>query len=364
VLAAAPGSAVTAQQLFEVTGEPSCSACSITLEEGTLIGSFDDERWIGDSVRGVITLSTGETVVAGFLSEPLLKYNEGGRFRTELGKVGRGPGELHVTLGLRHLDEDRIAVIQAGRITIMDAEGSILDEKRASFISSASALRIAPDGDILYSEHIPRPGTAGRQLHVFDRDMEHTASFGPVSARDQACAKCRRWAATWSSAHPDHFWTVAPNRYELELWHESGELVRRLVVADSPWFEEWTGQEGAHAPLTDIFALEEDEDGLLWVTAKVPSEDWESYDGEIPSVIPRNMPPALAAYFANRWDTLIEVVDPAAGRVVARTRFEDNVIIPTDGSMYRWKQQNDLGLVRVQLIEAELRGLPGGPPPS
>ena len=116
----------------------------------------------------------------------------------------------------------------------------------------------------------------------------------------------------------DEFWSFVPRSYRLVQWDRS--LQARQVIERRPgWF---SGAEGPPfggprtPPPAAVRAVQVDSLGLLWVFVSVPSENWPSaWPPARPGLV--EVPVSRVAY-EKLYRTAIEVIDPRAGRVVAR----------------------------------------------
>jgi hypothetical protein len=276
--------------------------------------------------------------------------------------------------GVRILPGDSLLVLQPGRATVLDPGGAFARTATPPPMQAAHALHVAPDGRLLYSSWIRTADRAGLQYHLMTPGFEPLRSFGAVpQQRQTSCSNCATYSATWSRTRPGHFWALAPNRYELELWHESGRLVERLEVA-APWFRAWDenpartaggavrivdgalvigGERPAAAqPPHRLTRISEDDQGLVWVSAHVPSAQWAA----LPDPGPDRHPDARAMEQAQRnFDTVIEVIDPARGTLLASLRLPAQSLSALDAQTY-WTRAQDprTGLVQVQIWYAAL----------
>ena len=74
-------------------------------------------------------------------------------------------------------------------------------------------------------------------------------------------------------------------------------------------------------PSRDIFHMHEAVDGLLWIYTQIPDERWTP-----------GSEPDDATALHRALDTMIEVVNPGAGEIVAQLRFDERLGAVCDGS--------------------------------
>jgi hypothetical protein len=117
-------------------------------------------------------------------------------------------------------------------------------------------------------------------------------------------------------------WAAELTRYRLTQWSATGEILR-VLERKPAWFDEnradWGGPD--KPPREHIAGLAIDERGFLWVLINVAAPTWRE---AWPSV-----PPGTREISSDRirrdkqYRTIIEVIDPTAGRVVARQNFNE-----------------------------------------
>jgi hypothetical protein len=158
--------------------------------------------------------------------------------------------------------------------------------------------------------------------HLSADASQHLRSFGaePQTIRPGSLGRFRR---TLAPTRPGGFWAAHGQRYLLERWDRELRAPVQVIERDVPWFEPYEEYEGSVLevrPRPFVRAIQEDEDRRIWVVISVAAENWEP------------MPPAQGAdgravisdAQMNRLrDTLIEVVDPDAGVVLAAYRVDE-----------------------------------------
>ncbi len=363
---------IAGAQDTSTSGIPACESCRIEVLQTVTAGSPGDPEIFGDYTFGVVRLSDGRIYAPGATANVLMVFDQGGSFLHTLGQPGPGPEEFTMIVGLKRMPGDSLLVLQPGRFSVFSGTESFA--RSAPFrLNSAPALSVGPGGNLLYSRWLESPAGEQKQFHILDSSFDPIFSFGDVSPQEQElCGRCATRPAAWSTGKPDHFWSVRPNQYEIELYHKEGRRVRRIQVEGSPWFEPWTkerdGDRGATAfegsrstrwgerPIPYFSSIHEDADGLLWLSAVVPASDWKPFRGDVPSMMGVNdVPPELQEYLKTATETVIEVVDPDAAQVLASIRT-GRVLSLLDGQTYRTFDQDESGFIRLQLFEAHLRG--------
>lgn len=174
-------------------------------------------------------------------------------------------------------------------------------------------------------------------LHVLDRTGLVVTSFLP---RGSGTIGSRVVASTI-----DRIWVGKMHRPTLEEWSLSGERVR-VIDRDLDWFEPWdTVGEGALEGLRfrpRVAGLGVDGEGRLWVKTYIPLVDRESVRS--------------AADYNRVMDTLIEVLDPETGELLAQRRFDPAYIRRVAGrDLWATVRQDTTGYVFVDIWRGRLK---------
>jgi hypothetical protein len=351
-----------AQTVRDVEARSECEGCRVEVLPGPRLGDERDAVLLGDLVHEVVRLTNGSFIVAGSSSmNELLVFSKDGAFSGVIGRAGPGPGELAYVNGVKVIAGDSIVALQVGRASVFGPSGAHARTVATSILRAPGRVYLRSDGRGVYSDWIRTPELAGLQFHLLDRGLTFSRSFGAVPPDEQvSCARCAAHTVAWSFAHPSHFWTLAPNRYEIVLWTEDGAMVERLVVASS-WFESWRRYPpGDERPPAVLASLAEDPTGLLWITAYAANAQWRA-----PPPLPPPGSPDYATQMQRVWDvharnfdTVIEVIDPSDGGILGDVRVEGQTLVPvggTPGAYWMRQQDRRTGLVQLQIYTAALR---------
>jgi hypothetical protein len=374
IIAASAGPAFgQAQSVQRIDAESLCADCRIEVRQGPLLGRLSDDEWLGDLVSELAVTRNGRFLVAGASTlDGILIYGPDGGLDSSILRPGSGPGEFRHVTGVKAMPADSIMVLQIGRATVLGPDGSYVRSTRTGPLQAAHAVTPRPDGTIVYGSWMRTTDAAGFQYHVMDADFEVIRSFAGVPPELQLnCSRCAVHSTAWSAARPGYFWALAPNRYEIELWHESGRLARRFIIDDG-WFEPWNEDQGSGEPgpvrpdaprgveprpNPRLTSITEDAEGLLWVTAYVATANWSPPPPTLPRMISPQDSESLRALGEHRrksFDTMIEVIDPERGIVLARTRIEGVAMRPAGGGMYWRTEPAPSGLVQIRTWQASL----------
>jgi hypothetical protein len=208
------------------------------------------------------------------------------------------------------------------------ADGAIAGS-RANPAAGAPIMVIARDG---------RP--------VLDLGRERILENGASGPGFEAASgeSLKRGVAT--DVHGARVWTYRRNRLDLSEWDLSGKQVDRLIAAPA-WFQPWTDLpsgpiSGPEPPPPLGNGLQTDSLGRLWLYVIVANEPWKP--GE----------PGSASTYADRYDTMVAVIDPARAEIVAARRFSE-AIMPVSGCLCAARyNQHDGGRVSIDVLRLSL----------
>ena len=184
---------------------------------------------------------------------------------------------------------------------------------------------------------------------IVDRDGVRLASLGSVPVASWVVNFFRAPVALDGQGR---VWTTRAGEYAFEAWDpgRAAEPVTRLA-GEPDWFDPGPPQPGApvSAPAPSIVISLRVDRGLLWVGTWVADEDWEAGAGAAPS--PLELDRLL--------DTVLDVVDTASGRLIARSR-RDEALRGTGDDLLLFGVREQGGIARAVIFEPALAG-PGCP---
>lgn len=198
----------------------------------------------------------------------------------------------------------------------------------------------------MVAARIPSRGHAGWPLHVLSgADGSVLRSFGADQAAltpGEARASARRLA----KAESGRIWAAHQGQYLIELWDLEGR--KHVEVRGS--LERF---ERSDLPRPSITGVWEDA-GLLWVMIHVAdpryAENVQKLEDPGDGLGPRIGPADGHALY----DTVLEVIDPASGQLVATRRFDDSLnTLGDDAPIIAYRLSAD-GSPLVDVLRASL----------
>ena len=141
-----------------------------------------------------------------------------------------------------------------------------------------------------------------------------------------------------------------PGRYAFDGREPNGDELRWVRLEGRPeWFDPGPPRPGTPvtAPPPSVVASLWFQDGLLWVGTWVADADWRADPTGRGSVNPRHV--------GTLFDTVMEVIDPSTGEVIAHARHDEALRRSGDGALLFGVRQTG-GVSRALIYEARLVG--------
>ena len=338
---------------------PSCTQCSVDTATRVILGRGTDEGTLVGRPQVVFEDGRQRFWVVGE-SEPPQVYDHSGRFLANIGRKGRGPGELGRPAGAILLPGDSVLVFDGiGPRGIVVAPDLTMRRSVRMLGNLGRGLVLQWPTAVVMNGIVGTPGFAGSPLHElrFGGDRaDLVKSFGPGAGEAAPGPAARQQSQVLARARGGGFWTGSQFVYEFRKWRSPGgeqEAYRR----NPSWFagraRPWLGNLTTPPPPA-MAGIQEDSDGLLWIFVRVPARNWREGWSQVPAGA-REVPARLIL-LEKLFDTMIEVVDPTAGVVVARRQLNQYLVdLPGSGQAAFYEEQNDQPIVRVMSLSLRRR---------
>jgi hypothetical protein len=211
--------------------------------------------------------------------------------------------------------------------------------------------------DIIVNADVRDPDRIGRPYHRFDAMGNYLDAFGDEpgeSVLPGDISGRMRWIAP---GHGSTFWSLRLRRqYVVELWDVSGQRLRQLV-RDAEWFRPYDRDRPTtreDPPQAEGVAIWFDRaTGWIWTILNVPDPNWRSGLGAPQRMEGQTAYPIVD--FQRVFDTVVEVLDPENGRVVARRRFDGTIDMANGFGVVAGAREREDGTPYVQLWRIVLR---------
>lgn len=352
-----PGSYAQSGRLISNT--VSCSQCKVIFNSVSTIGDTSGPGLLLN-VPAAVLRDRSERFWVVFPSGPPQAYDNEGKFVGAVGRLGRGPGEFESPLGALLLPGDSVLVFDGalGRATVIDPTLKARRSIRLPWPLQPGVLLRWPASVIMR-------GLAGSvasteySLHdvSFQQDQaEVQRSFGSIGADTPS-----RWGSTaqfqtLAAAGDGGVWSAPRSRYEVHKWTGRGEHVESLHRRPSWFAEESPRHVGSRniPPPPVVAAIQEDREGLLWVFLRIPAENWRLGWTRTPIGVKEY--PVELIDVERLYDTMIEVIDPGAGVVLARERLNGYLISVTDHRQLSIYADGPDGNPVIRIVDVTLMG--------
>jgi hypothetical protein len=324
-----------AQPETVLAGPASCRECRVELEQIVVLGDSIGPGMLQEQ-SVLATDGRGRFYVTSPDDPTIAVFDGGGRFLRRVGRRGQGPGEFTMRPTMLFGLRDTLYAITGGtrRMTVFSPEYEVVRTGTLSH-SFSTAVRLQ-DGRFLLAGVSPQAETMGNPLHLVDHEGASVLSFGATpGARDLAGADrpvrpgrvsravVRDAARRIAPPVGPTVWMAKLDEYVLEQWNLEGRKLAQITRQVS-WFPpnvqlppNATG--ATHRLPPELQSLSEDKAGFLWTLSTVPDGAWR----------PRTFPdhPTGGTYTPDSLrhklsDSVIEVLDPARGVVLATRTFD------------------------------------------
>jgi hypothetical protein len=327
LVAVGTGTAVAPAAAQSRLTERLCRGCDLRIEHEVRLGSSEGSGAIAATDVIVRHPHTGYYYVSHDADPGTLAvFDPQGRIARYVGRSGRGPGEFLSVIDLVATTSEVYAVDRRnGRIVALSVADSVL--RMVPLVAPprpAGTAALPRSGYFVLAAHITSRDLFGYAIHTFDGSGHRLASFDTASGTSLLPTDTERLNRRLTNDGED-VWAAHVHQYVLQKWTSGGRLLRSYV-RDVDWFKSWqqrprlTPQGGRISEVMDVRF--EAEERLLWVLVQVPdaSRDWarglirdQGRDGRW----------YYGAGDLNRiYDTVIEVIDPDSGLVLASVQVD------------------------------------------
>jgi len=343
--------AVALQNAQEIPNRIDCARCTIQLTQVATFGS-DLVEWpqsMAEDRHGHYYVTQPNK------AELPAIFDATGRRVTTVGAPGEGPGEFrraaHITIDPL---TDSIFVTDWGtsRLSVFSPQRQFV---RSFPFPSAHALGVLRNRHFVAGATISDRASIGLPFHIFQRDGQRTKAIGDPN-RPLTRGREIFFAHWLAVSRRGGFWAVPRyGEYRIEHWTVTG--IRDVYLRRRPtWYTalEPSGEMGdpltMASPPSRHMGIAEAENSFLWVMTRVADprrgraalDTLRNIEGQY--VTARN-PDQV-------WDTMIELIDPDRGVVVAAQRFDEmfHMMILPSGKVVHIKETESGIEVRIHTL--------------
>lgn len=327
-LSIAQARAARAQEIVPIRDADRCKTCEITLEHVVTLGDREGPGRVGPPTAEIVRDRQGNYYVAhgdgAIAASRVWVFSPTGQFLRTFGRKGDGPGEYRGIVALRFLPGDTLELYSFERRTVLDPDLTVVRTSRLQ-ISNGNRVFL-PDGRSVVGKHLATPGRVGYPLQLVTDSGTIVRSFGAIRPEYRRDEPFKLGRAIMAGPDGGSVWSVGATTYLIELWDTSGTR-RAAFQRDVDWFEPWgrdlPPRPNGPTPQPRVGLVTRDSVGRLWVSVLVAAEHWrEGFTRDANGrfrVTPGNI--------GRIWDTVLEVIDPVAERLVASRRFQGQQIV-------------------------------------
>ncbi|HEU0055024.1 MAG TPA: hypothetical protein VFQ39_17680 [Longimicrobium sp.] len=312
-----------AQAVVEVPDAPACARCRIVFERVATLGGADDPESPGYDVT-VERDRAGRFYVAPVVGrDGIAVYAPDGRFLRKIGRKGEGPGEFGFVLEARVGPGDSLYVsdLAPRRLTVLAPGGGAV-VRTSPLLGETRSFVLGRGGELLAHASIATAARAGYPLHRLSPRGEVLRSFGADAAGVMRPDRPADGFRVIAPARGGNLWSAPINRYRIELWDPREGRLLKTLVRRTDWFPDWhvlpRGYPDLARPVTAVEGIREDASGLLWVFLRTADARWTAAPRPRDPSRERGVVPMAELH--RYLDTVVEVIDPVRGRLVATGR--------------------------------------------
>lgn len=335
-----------------IQGEATCRTCQITMREIARIGGDADA--LDNIITSAVRDRAGRYLVAIRGQPTPLIYDSVGHSFGIIGRRGKGPGEYISAELLFRGPGDTIYVMDRDQFRMQVLSPSLEPVRTYPILPSAWSMHVTGDGRILLNANSTTRTRIGYPFHELDPVGNIVRSFGADSGaswgpRDES-------AFTFAEAGNRRFWTASQiGKYELRLWGRTDSLLR-IVERRVDWFRPyksvWMATPDRQASPW-LVTFWEDGQGRIWTVTRVGDRDWKRGLGPGKRGEGGHM---VYEVLSQRqvYDTMIEVLDPVSGRVIASQRFDDRFGFSISPGVISLAVRNEDGTYQLRVLRLSL----------
>ena len=306
-----------------ITGD-ACEECRITADRVLTVG--DEGSGAIAELKEVSRAPDGRILVVHFADfAGVSVFGPTGTFVHRIGGRGGGPGEYQFIGNVQVDSVGRIHIWDPGslRMTVLGRDYRVQE----TIPFALPFMHVLFDGGrYVASGTIRTRELAGYTLHSIDASGQLLKSFSPQGEgyRSDRSDTYRRSIALSGSRM---LWSARFTEYVLESFGTDGipvQVLERVV----PWFPAGTNfgaprGDPTARPSPGVLDIQIDDKGRIWVLSWVADKNWRRGLKTLPGLYGRATTGTPMADRWQYWDSVIEVIDPGAGALIAAGRFDE-----------------------------------------
>ena len=339
-----------------VPDEPSCERCTIEVTKLATLGTDDGPGALASRPMSVNVDGKGRYWVFVELEPPLV-YGADGAFIRTLGRKGGGPGEFQSANNALAVGDSMLVFDWLSSRASM--VGPDLSVARSAVIQSP----LAPGFVITWPDAVIMSGEANQgaptnrpmnRVTFADSSLKVLDTFGPENQHGPMVQF--ETSQLLAPSRGPRIWSSYVVRYLLSHWTADGKL-----LASYERKPDWFTGDPPHGlgtptrpPSALVAGIGEDPAGLLWVLVSRPAPTWQ--EGWPKMTAGQREVSMRSLNYDKFYRTTIEVIDPAAVRVVARRDLDAYAMamLPGGRAVIYGLDANDIP--RLTIVGLALKG--------
>lgn len=320
-----------AQEVVEIVDDLACPSCLVETGPSVTLTGPDESIWFS-SLSGprLARDSQGNYIMAPVQGDGLIAvFGPDGRYLSSYGRIGGGPGEFatDIPLLIEVGDGDVLYVIDPLNLhTLAPRAESSLDQERMP-VAALGEVVVLESG--IAVEATVRTEDGMTTIQLLRDDGTIVQSIGPTESGGEPGAESGVRRALGRSNDGKDVWSAPVGRLRITRYGPDGEA-RARIERTSGLFQSSSGRRpGAPflAPVRPaVSGIVHDGDGLLWVAITRAPRTFSPLPGFADTPDPGVEVLIPSGVDLNRFlHTTVEVLDPAAGVVIARRDFDEYV---------------------------------------
>jgi hypothetical protein len=310
----------SAQARINIPSRPSCRTCRIELVKlFTLGGATDTLAFDKHRLVSAVADSRGIVYVAPTAAQAILAFSSRGKLLGSFGRKGKGPGEFFWLQNVEIGPRDSVFALDHASISVFSPDRKFV-RRTGSLPSTVSEHVILPRSDFFALTSPSRDNDS--LIAYFSPKGELKRRYPPAWLRvSEVATEYMLLFRALSYGGDNTLWVARHDRYEIERRDTAGNVVQLLTrIAD--W---WPKPSIEHAyfprerrPEPELTSVHQDAQGLLWVTIVTGKAAWKQLDKPKPN---RHRPMPPHGEWISFFETVVEVLDPQRGTLLATRRF-------------------------------------------
>ena len=342
---------VEAQSRKTIPDRQDCPTCRIRLASEVVLVAPDSLRGFDAHTFMVAAGNNGYLIGNRARLDQILSFDSLGNLKRTIGRSGDGPGEFRWLTAL--------AVGLGDTIHAFGTHHSVFTEKgefvRSRYVLDGSTVNAAfglPDNTLLLQAMFRTPELVGQPLHVVDTFGRRDESFGSLPGEAFTGEYHERFRAV-NPSRRGGFWSMNRNHYQIAHWNRSGNL-DGVLLRECEWCASWQslpGPASQYRPVTSFASIVEDDAGRIWTLSLTADEQW----APVPSLrVGRESRRQPVAHDDRLWDSVLEVIDPGAARLVLSQRFDARYSGLLPGNRV-WRLEETDGEVSIRVLRMAIQ---------